>query len=150
MPLLLRPDRPFGWIDHVNVMATIPHPPETLPIEAWLIRLTEPTVAAIDLFALILIALATGVAAVKVLLLLFRGGTNIQRRDVWLEYGRWLVAGLTFQLAADIIESSIYTTWNSIGQLAAIAVVRTFLNYFLEKDIQEMRERQHPRSEKVE
>jgi uncharacterized membrane protein len=56
---------------------------------------------------------------------------------VWLTYGRWLVAGLTFQLAADIIETSISTDWEGIAHLGAIAVIRTFLNYFLERDIDE-------------
>jgi uncharacterized membrane protein len=64
------------------------------------------------------------------------------RRDVWMRYARWLVAALTFQLAADIIESSISTDWESIARLAAIAVIRTFLNYFLERDLAETRELQ--------
>ena len=55
---------------------------------------------------------------------------------------RWLIAGLTFQLAADIIETSIRTSWQAIGQLGAIAVIRTFLNYFLERDLADIRERQ--------
>jgi uncharacterized membrane protein len=59
-----------------------------------------------------------------------------------LRYARWLVAGLTFQLAADIIETSISTGWESVGRLAAIAVIRTCLNYFLERDLTEVRERQ--------
>lgn len=121
---------------------------DTPPLETWLVTLTEPVVTVIALLALILISLATVIAFVKMLLLMVRGGDNALRRDIWLEYGRWLVAGLTLQLAGDIIESAIYTTWDSIGQLAAIALVRTFLNYFLERDIQEIRERQHaPRSE---
>ena len=45
--------------------------------------------------------------------------------------------GLTFQLAADIIETSITTGWEAVGRIAAIAVIRTFLNYFLERDLAE-------------
>jgi len=45
-------------------------------------------------------------------------------------------------LAADIIETSITTDWEAIGRVAAIAVIRTFLNYFLERELAEMRERQ--------
>ncbi len=114
------------------------------PLKAWLIAVTEPVVVIIDAMALVLIALATAVVFVQALRLALRGHpTNVERRGVWLAYGRWLVAGLTMQLAADIIESSIYTDWDAIGQLAAIAVIRTFLNYFLERDIEEVRERQH-------
>jgi len=53
-----------------------------------------------------------------------------------------LVIGLEFELAADIIGSVISPTWQDIGELAAIAVVRTFLNYFLEKDLEGVDEAQ--------
>jgi len=112
-------------------------------LHALLVMITEPVVSVIELLALILIVLATLKLFVHGLRLLVRGDADgEQRRSTWLEYGRWLVAGLSVQLAADILESAIYTSWDSIGQLAAIAVIRTFLNYFLEKDITEIRERQ--------
>ena len=108
-----------------------------------LVRITEPIVTLIEFMALVLITLATVKLFFQGLWLLIRGDADgDQRRSIWLEYGRWLVAGLSVQLAADILESAIYTSWDSIGQLAAIAVIRTFLNYFLEKDIAEIRERQ--------
>ncbi len=47
----------------------------------------------------------------------------------------WPLIGLEFELAADIIGSVISPSWQDIGELGAIAVVRTFLNYFLEKDL---------------
>jgi uncharacterized membrane protein len=72
---------------------------------------------------------------------MFRGaGEHAAYSAVWTRYSRWLVAGLTFQLAADIIETSSAPDWTAIGKLAAIAVIRTFLNYFLERDQREMRE----------
>jgi Protein of unknown function (DUF1622) len=37
-----------------------------------------------------------------------------------------LLLGLEFELAADIIASVISPTWQDIGQLGAIAVIRTF------------------------
>ena len=61
----------------------------------------------------------------------------------FVRFGRWLVVGLTFQLAADVIETATTTTedgWADIGRLAAIAVIRTFLSYFLERDMKEMAE----------
>jgi uncharacterized membrane protein len=59
-----------------------------------------------------------------------------QRKDVWLNFGVWLLLGLEFELAADIVRSAISPTWADIGQLAAIGVIRTFLNFFLEKDLE--------------
>ena len=55
---------------------------------------------------------------------------------VWLRFGVWLLLGLEFELAADVVRSAISPSWSQIGQLAAIAVIRTFLNYFLEKDVE--------------
>ena len=108
----------------------------------WLVFVTEHAVVGIDTMAMILIVIGTVEAFVGALRTLVRPGSDHERRDVWLRYGRWLIAGLTFQLAADILETSIRADWDRIGQLAAIAAIRTFLNYFLEKDLEEMRVRQ--------
>ena len=61
-------------------------------------------------------------------------------RFAFVHFGAWLILGLEFELAADIVRSAISPTWNDIGQLAAIAAIRTFLNYFLEKDVKEFAE----------
>ena len=108
----------------------------------WLIAVTEVTVTIIDAMALVVIVVGTIETFIGGLRMMFASPTGHRRRDVWLRYARWLVAGLTFQLAADIIETSIRTDWTSIGQLASIAVIRTFLNYFLERDLEDIRERQ--------
>ncbi len=50
---------------------------------------------------------------------------------------RYLALALEFQLAADVIETAILPEWTKIGQLAAIAAIRTGLNYFLSKEITE-------------
>jgi uncharacterized membrane protein len=62
-------------------------------------------------------------------------------RDAWIGYARWLIAGLTFQLAADLVRTTISPTWDDVGRLAAIAATRTFLNYFLERDMAEIQSR---------
>jgi uncharacterized membrane protein len=58
------------------------------------------------------------------------------RKAVWRRFGMWLLLGLEFELAADIVASIVSPTWQDIGQLGAIAVIRTFLNYFLERDLE--------------
>ena len=108
-------------------------------MEEWLIFFTQKTVVLIDAFALVVILFGTFEAFVTSLWFVFRpSASGYENRVVWLRYGRWLVAGLTFQLSADIVQTSIAPSWQEIGQLAAIAVVRTFLNFFLERDIQEI------------
>ena len=67
-----------------------------------------------------------------------------KRRQVFLRFGVWLLLALEFELAADIVRSAISPTWDDIGQLGAIAVIRTLLNYFLERDIREFSESAQP------
>ena len=112
-------------------------------IEAWLISLTGPTIIVIDLLALVLIVIGTAEAFFKGLQAMLWAPSERTARAIWLRYGRWLVAALTFQLAADIVETSITESWEAIGRIGAIAVIRTFLNYFLERDLAEIDERQH-------
>ena len=72
-------------------------------------------------------------------MLLIQSATNEERRTVWVRYARRLIAGLTFQLAADIIQTSVAPNWDSIGRLGAIAVISTFLDFFLERDLAKAR-----------
>jgi len=58
------------------------------------------------------------------------------RREVWTRFAGWIVLALEFALAADIVRTAIAPTWDDIGRLAAIAVIRTGLNLFLERDIE--------------
>jgi uncharacterized membrane protein len=111
-------------------------------LRVWLTELTEHAVVLIDTMALIIVVVGTVEAFINGLRLMLSSRSGHERRDVWLRYGRWLVAGLTFQLAGDIIETAITPTWQDIGRLAAISVIRTFLNFFLERDLAEVRERQ--------
>ena len=60
----------------------------------------------------------------------------------YIQYARWLVGGLTFQLAADIVESAFSPSWDEIGRLAAVAVIRTFVNFFLERDLAQEEKRE--------
>lgn len=113
----------------------------------WLILLSEYAIVLIDFVALVVIVVGTVQCLVSVVRGAFAGTMKQEGRHIWLHYARWLIAGLTFQLAADIIETSITTDWHAIGRVAAIAVVRTFLNYFLERDLAEVRERERESSE---
>lgn len=62
--------------------------------------------------------------------------THHARRMAWLSLARWLLLGLEFMLAADIVHTAISPSWDDLGQLGAIAAIRTFLNYFLERDLE--------------
>lgn len=61
---------------------------------------------------------------------------------VRLTFARYLALGLEFQLAADILSTAIAPSWDQIGKLAAIAVIRTGLNFFLMRELRETHEGQ--------
>lgn len=68
---------------------------------------------------------------------------------VRLGLGRFLELGLEFQLASDVLRTAIAPSFREIGQLAAVAAIRTALNYFLGREIKEEREqltREHKRA----
>lgn len=85
-------------------------------------------------------ALLIAVGAIEALVLavraIFDRRTPGLRKTARLQLGTWLLLALEFSLAADIVKSAISPTWTAIGQLGAIAVIRTFLNYFLERDVE--------------
>ncbi|HKS29739.1 MAG TPA: DUF1622 domain-containing protein [Pyrinomonadaceae bacterium] len=58
---------------------------------------------------------------------------------VRLTLARFLALALEFQLGADILSTAIAPTWDQIGKLGAIAIIRTALNYFLMREMREER-----------
>jgi uncharacterized membrane protein len=113
-------------------------------MEDWLVLATKYAVLAIDTMALVIIVIGSIEAFFSGLrVMLFSAAAGQERREVWLRFARWLVAGLTFQLAADVVQTTITPSWAELGRLGAIAVIRTFLNFFLERDLAEVRQWQH-------
>jgi uncharacterized membrane protein len=70
-------------------------------------------------------------------------------RNLRVQFGVWLLLGLEFELAADIVRTAITPSWTEIGQLASIAVIRTVLNYFLESDIENLCKRNKAQGSKT-
>jgi uncharacterized membrane protein len=118
-------------------------------VKQGLVFVTENAIVLIDALALIVIVVGTVEAFFGGLRAMLSSADGHMKRDVWLRYARWLVAGLTFQLAADIIETAVTSEWEAVARIAAIAAIRTFLNYFLDRDLTEIRDRQHERREAV-
>jgi uncharacterized membrane protein len=108
-------------------------------MEEWVQYIAVNVGLAIEAIAIVIITVGTLEAVVETSkVLVFSRATGVQRREVWLNFARWLIAGLTFQLAADIVRTTVAPSWDDIGKLAAIAVIRTFLTYFLDHDKQGM------------
>ena len=56
-----------------------------------------------------------------------------------VKFGGAVAIALELMLGADVLATAVAPNWNDIGQLAAIAVIRTSLNYFLGKELREIR-----------
>ena len=110
----------------------------------------EHLAGGVEIAAAVIIGLAAAEAVWKALpLFLRRGLPQDIKVEVRLSLGRWLALGLEFALAADILRTAVAPTWRDIGQLAAIAVLRTGLNYSLELEIAREESRVSPQSDNV-
>jgi uncharacterized membrane protein len=105
-------------------------------VEELLHEISHFVALGIEAIAIAIIAAGSIEATVDIIRLAVRSGaTNQDRRVIWLMYAHWLVAGLTFQLAADVVNTSLAPTWNELGRLASIAAIRTFLSFFLDREL---------------
>jgi len=92
-----------------------------------------------------LVVLTVAVGAIEALYriareAIVRRSTNWDRRAVWLRFAVWILLSLEFALGADIVRSAIAPTWEDIGKLGVIAAIRTFLGFFLGKDLETIEE----------
>lgn len=58
-------------------------------------------------------------------------------RHVRLAFGAWLALALELQVGADIVATIATPTFEALGRLAATTAIRTFLNYFLARELAE-------------
>lgn len=90
----------------------------------------------VEFFAALIIASAVIEAIIRAFPLFLRDRPGSSSRElVRLRLARWLALALELELAADILRTAVAPTWNDIGQLAAIATIRTALNFFLQLEI---------------
>jgi uncharacterized membrane protein len=104
----------------------------------------------VEVGAALVIAAASAEAIVKALLLFMRRRSPPEaKNEIRLTLGRWLAIALEFELAADILRTAVTPTWTDIEQLAAIAALRTALNYFLAKEIEKEASADQRRAERT-
>ena len=65
-----------------------------------------------------------------------------REEEIRHRFGKWLLLGLEFTLAADILQTAIAPSWEDIGRLAAIAAIRTALNFFLQREMEHTEKKQ--------
>jgi uncharacterized membrane protein len=90
----------------------------------------------LDAASVVLIALGT-VQAFIALPKAMRGARRFTA--VRLDFARYLALALEFQLAADVLQTAVTPTMDQLGILAAIATIRTALNFFLAREMKDER-----------
>lgn len=88
---------------------------------------------------------AAGIIGVAILLVLynyaglFRSSGHVSKERIRVQFGSAVAVALELLLGADVLATAVAPSWNDIGQLAAIATIRTVLNYFLEKELKQVK-----------
>lgn len=114
--------------------------------ESALHRAVDLTVRLVEFGGAAVIFIGAVWAFVQFLLLGVRRGRPRDARPIAgfnrirLSLGRFLALGLEFQLAGDVLRTAIAPGFDQIGQLAAIAAIRTGLNFFLGREIEAERQ----------
>ncbi len=98
----------------------------------------------------ILAAIIIGIAVIKTLLNYFsflkKSNVKISKEEIRLQFGSSVAVSLELLLGADVLATAVAPSWDDIGKLAAIAILRTALNYFLGKELQHMNRMQSEES----
>ncbi|MEP7232416.1 MAG: DUF1622 domain-containing protein [Ginsengibacter sp.] len=99
----------------------------------------------------ILAAVIIGIAVIKTLInyssLLKKSTIKISKEEIRVQFGSSVAVSLELLLGADVLTTAVAPSWDGIGKLAAIAVLRTALNYFLERELKHMSKMRSEESE---
>jgi uncharacterized membrane protein len=98
----------------------------------------------ISLAVEILAAIIIGVAVIKTLLnyflLLRTPFSKISKEEIRVQFGGSVAVSLELLLGADVLATAVAPSWDELGKLAAIAIIRTALNFFLERELKHIKE----------
>ncbi len=113
------------------MVAADPHPDA-------LTRLMEPVATGLEIFGVVVIVAGIIWATGRFLLRDLRSGDPVRAYERYrANLGRGILLGLELLVAADIIRTvAIDPTFESIGVLAGIVVIRTFLSMTLELELE--------------
>ena len=125
---------------------------ESNPSEAWLKLIVGYLASGAEIAAAVVIGGAVIRGIADYLRVLFvRSRQNFDATEgIRLQLGRVLALGLEFTVASDILRTAVAPTRQDILNLGAIVLLRTLLNYFLEREIQQGEQRRLPERETLE
>lgn len=70
----------------------------------------------------------------------FRLKQLISKEAIRVQFGSSVAVALELMLGADVLATAVAPSWDELGKLAAIAIIRTALNYFLERELKHIKE----------
>ena len=105
-------------------------------------HLLEQIALALKLFLEAIAILIIAVAAAQTFIRLLQRMEIVKHQQNWeiirLNLGLTLALSLEFLLAADIVGTAISPSWDAILQLGAVTGIRTFLNFFLQREVNQL------------
>ena len=107
-------------------------------LERLLIEFAQLLEILLESIAILVVAIAIVIAIKRLFHHKVKGKAHHLQEQIRLEFGQTLALSLEFQLAADIVATAVSPTWEDLAKLGAIAGVRTFLNFFLQREVQEL------------
>ncbi|BAU14216.1 hypothetical protein LEP3755_47610 [Leptolyngbya sp. NIES-3755] len=112
---------------------------ENTPLETWLKVIVDYLAAGAEIAAAIVIGAAVIRGIFNYARHLFSRRYHIDSTEsIRLQLGRVLALGLEFTVASDILRTAVAPTRQDIVNLGALVLLRTLLNYFLEREIQQV------------
>lgn len=96
---------------------------------------------AVEIIAALVIAIAVAKFTYYYSANLLKKDAHLSNSTLRVKFGTSLALALELLLAADVLITAVAPSWDDIGKLAAIAAIRTALNYFLEKELKEIEKR---------
>ena len=127
------------WLDLLAVNPLFP----TSGVIEWAESLLQQVALFLKIFLELIAILIIAIALVKSLYQYIRHPRlqiQLGQSSIRLDLGLSLALSLEFLLAADIAGTAVSPHWEEIAQLAAITGIRTFLNFFLHREVRELQE----------
>jgi uncharacterized membrane protein len=109
-------------------------------LERLLTELAQLLEVLLETIAIAIVAIALVITINRLFHHRLQGKRHHLQEQIRLEFGQTLALSLEFQLAADIVATAVSPTWEDLGKLGVIAGIRTFLNFFLQREVQELQD----------
>jgi uncharacterized membrane protein len=111
---------------------------DTAGLEEFVRSVTLLVAFIIDIGVVVVIALASSEAIARALFVFTKSDRGLSEMSgIRIRLGRWLSMALEFEIGSDILRTAVAPSWNDIGQLAAIVVLRTAIEWTLQRDIRQ-------------